>query len=898
MNTAGAVVGCVVGGFYVVEAFGLEAGMEGAALLNVAIGLLFFLRSGRAKEASPAAETAEAAAEAAAHAELPAGEATYTPLQAEVAFWAIAVAGGVSMLYELCWTRVLILSMGGSVHSFSTMLISFISGIAIGSAIVARLMRRPRNALVLFGLCEVGIALSILLPLRAYERLPYAFHRIGTWLAHTPNVYWLYLLGQVLLAALVMVVPTTLIGAALPLASRVCVEGLGVLGRRVGGVFSANTVGTVIGAALTGFVLLPNLGIERTLLAGCLVSASLGVALLWAWRPDRGFRLSALRSAVATGPGVPGTGLWVPLGALLAAVALLAVARPRWDPRLMQAGLFRWAATLRFERWDDFKRMALAYPFIYVRDGADGTIAVQQIDPLNLNVRVNGKVDASVHDMVTQLMVGHLPMFLHPDPKRVMVVGLGSGATAAAVLRHPGVTADVAEISKEMVEAAAYFGPWNDKVLQNPRMALHVMDAREFLLLTRERYDVIVSEPTNVWIPGVANLFTADFYHAVHSRLRPGGLFAQWMQAYAADPPMVSSVIATLRSEFPYVTAWLVKEGDFVVVAGDARPPFDPDRLAARLDQVRPVDGLPSPARSTLAMFLHPVLFLGHQLGTSDGVNAAWPHGSAPVYRDLTPRLEFQAARAQFVSEVYHVRTQLDERMTRVGAEPLFVEEYLARHPLDARGRVALADLFDGIDGSYVDMRTALVGHETLNGNEALGLLARVPESFRSNLLLSGRLGQAIDAGTQPVPLCQDYLAAAQALIRQSTSVFGRPAAPALDVVAARANRCAAAHPEAASTLRVTLARALADAEATAPAVALIRDLQKEGVVDRLPPAEAASLLVSGAVLLLRDAQRPEALAMAEDALKRDPINPSAARLVVALAGSDTAHRVISAGAP
>src|SRR6185503_1277208 len=131
------------------------------------------------------------------------------------------------------------------------------------------------------------------------------------------------------------------------------------------------------------------------------------------------------------------------------------------------------------------------------------------------------------------------------------------------------VQADVAEISPQMVEAARYFAPWNARILENPRLNLKVLDAREFLLLTRKRYDVIVSEPTNVWVPGVANLFTREFYQVAHSRLQPGGLFAQWLHSYIADPPMMASVVTTLREEFPYVSAWLVGDADLILLAAD-----------------------------------------------------------------------------------------------------------------------------------------------------------------------------------------------------------------------------------------------------------------------------------------------------------------------------------------
>jgi spermidine synthase/MFS family permease len=888
INTAGAVAGCIVGGFYVVEAWGLEAGMVAAALLNVAIGGIFYFWSKRVPaqaEAIPAADAAtepEAAAAPETVSE-PAAAFTYTAAQASAAFWCIAIAGSISMLYELAWTRVLAMSIGGTVHSFSTMLISFISGIAIGSALAGRVLRQPRNALALFGLCEIGIALSILVPLHYYERLPYAFHRVGSWLSHAPETYWLYLLLQVLLAAAVMLVPTTLIGAALPLASRVCVERLEVVGRRVGSVFSVNTIGTVVGAVLTGFFLLPWLGIHRTLLLGCAVSALLGVVLLWAWRPRPGGSPGrALTEAVSPAPSAQGPALWPAAAAVAGAAFLGAVIAPRWEPRLMQQALFRWSRDGGFTSWEQFRTHALGSSFLYVRDGADGTVAVQQRNPTNLAIRVNGKPDAStVSDMPTQLMVGHLPMLLHPDPKTAMVVGLGSGATASAVLHHPGVTADVAEISPEMVEAARFFDAWTARVLDNPRMSLHVLDAREFLLLTRKRYDVIVSEPTNIWIPGVANLFTSDFYRVVHSRLNPGGIFAQWMQSYSADSAMVASVVASVSGEFPYVSAWLVSETDLILVAADERPPFAPDRFAQRLAALRPTFDVPLEKKpGPLGLFMDPVLFLSHQVGAHEAVALAWPRGTAGTYHDKRPQLEFQAARAQFRSASYAIRDHLDARVTRLGTEPLFLEEYLARHPLDAAGRVRLGRQFDDLGGGFRHLRAAIASDLVRGGLEDPSAMLALSEALLSRIMLARRFGERIDAGGAGGPqLCEAYIAAEHGVLRDSRSVFGRMP---VDAFEARALRCMEARPDASRQFRAMTAMALADAGATEPALRWIRQLTTDGTVAAMNGPDAATLLAAGAVLVLESGSYERALAWANRALERDSRNTAAARIVLA----------------
>src|SRR4029453_13731812 len=151
---------------------------------------------------------------------------------------------------------------------------------------------------------------------------------------------------------------------------------------------------------------------------------------------------------------------------------------------------------------------------------------------------------------------------------------------------------DVAEISPEMVEAARHFTGVNDDVLKNPRLSLYVIDAREFLLLSRKKYDVIVSEPTNVWIPGVSTLFTRDFYRVVRSRLAPGGVFSQWLQSYNVNDQIVASTLASLREVFPYVSLWCVRDIDLVFLASDRKPTLDAAELNRRFAQVRPAEGL------------------------------------------------------------------------------------------------------------------------------------------------------------------------------------------------------------------------------------------------------------------------------------------------------------------
>jgi spermidine synthase len=880
INTAGAVVGCALGGFYVIEHLGLEFGMVGTSLLNLGIGGGCYLLYKQARGTSATAPSAPADAEA--------GAETYSGTQARTAFWCIAVAGALSMLYELAWVRILVLSIGGTVHSFSTMLIGFIAGIAGGAALAGWLLRRGRNALALFGLCELGIAGAVLLPLSRYEALPYAFYRLSSAVARTPDTYPLHLLLAVAWAGIVMLVPTTLMGAALPLASRVCIDQFRTLGRKVGSVFSANTLGNVAGAAVTGFVLLPRLGLERTLIGGSLLSGLLAVIILWAWRPrGRGSAWRALVDAVRPGSAAEGPSLWpFVLAGMILVGAFRLWSYPSWDARLMQFGLYRWERKYDFASWGAFAASRAGARVLYARDGAHASVMVESVTvptgPPDLVLRINGKPDAtSVTDLPSQLLVGHIGMFLHPHPQRVMVVGLGSGATVGAVLRHPGVSVDVAEISPEVVEAAAWFEGINDGALRNPRFRLFPLDAREFLLLRPNRYDVIVSEPTNVWIPGVAALFTKDFYTVVRSRLEPGGLFAQWLQLYSSDPRIVASVVRSLAEVFPFVSAWIVSDADLILLAGRERPTFEPRAFGERVRQVRAGSGYSSP-NGMVALLDDPLVILASQLATDQALRLRWPPGSAPALHDLFPSMEFAAARAQFQGVTYGVENDLDERLHRTAHERLFLEEYLSRFPLDEPEQARIISSFSQLSFGYARLARSLAANAILEGREDPGQVEPLADEVVAKAYLARALAAELDrppsAGRGQ--LCSDYLRVAAEALRGAASVLATPATRDLE---SRVDACAVEFPGRAEELHLELFQGLAAAGATGPALLRLRALDTAGVLDRLAGRERARLFLLGAKLEFQAGRLEQARRLAERADRSDHGNPEASRLLSAL---------------
>jgi len=239
--------------------------------------------------------------------------------------------------------------------------------------------------------------------------------------------------------------------------------------------------------------------------------------------------------------------------------------------------------------WRQLAEMSRTVRFL--EHGVEATVSVDRERPTELVLRVNGKPDASsLGDRVTQAMLAHLPLLLHPDPREVLVIGLGSGKTAGAATQHEATRVDVCEIEPAVIRAAHLFRHWNHDVLRSPRATIHPEDARLFLARTARRYDVIISEPSNPWMAGVAQLFTVETFQAVRRHLRPGGVFLQWFHLYETDRRVISSLGRSFQEVFPGASLWILAKDDVALVSGRDGP-VSPDltSMARRMahDEVR-----------------------------------------------------------------------------------------------------------------------------------------------------------------------------------------------------------------------------------------------------------------------------------------------------------------------
>jgi spermidine synthase len=534
-NTAGAAIGAIGAGFWLIPAIGLRATTAMGIALNTAaaIGALWLARHqtvDQARQHKPR-RTARTTRRAA------------VPRPA-LACAAAALSGFLSLVYEVTWTRLLALVLGPTTYAFATMAASFIAGIAFGSFIGTRLSRRVSDPTLWLGGMLVVTAVSA--PAAAW----FAASRVPMFVAShvSAGAGFESIILREAVAVSLLVLPTSIaLGAGFVLAVATATAAAAEVGRDTARVYIANTIGAVAGALSAGFVLIPHLGLQSSFVEISRVGAigGIGVAALALFQHTR------KRALIGT-------------FALAAAVTAAFGTLPDWDRQLLASGAYKYSRNLDAQALDAILR---AGRFEYYREGAAGTVSVRRMGGSRA-LAIDGKVDASnAGDMLTQRLLGLLPVLLHDSPADALVIGLGSGVTADAVLASGEIQrVDVVEISPEVVEASAYFERENRGVLKKPGVRLLIGDGRSHLQLSTRQYDVIISEPSNPWMAGVAALFTREFFEAVQTRLRPGGVFCQWAHTYEIAEQDLQSIVRTFASVFPDGTLWLVGDGDLLLI--------------------------------------------------------------------------------------------------------------------------------------------------------------------------------------------------------------------------------------------------------------------------------------------------------------------------------------------
>ncbi len=550
VNTAGAVCGTILAGFFLLPWFGLSATTWIAGVANLLLGLAAL---GVANMSAGALQsTVEEDVE---EPPLPAD----FPLVATVAF----LAGFAALIYEVAWTRVLALILGASVYAFSVMLIAFLVGIAIGGAVGGRHADRTlrlegrRRLLMLLATLQVGVGVLGWLLLWAFSELPFWYVAVYDALNVSENPGAFVVLGLVMAGAL-MTPPALLMGATFPVAVRAAVGDPKKLGGPVGRIYGWNTVGSMLGAFAAGFVLLPWIGVQNSVLVGVSVNG-LGALLVW-WRISEGRRRFV------------GVAVWA-----LTVSFIFTVARPPWNPLVMTSGMYKYADLFHDHTREGVMAFATGRTeLLFYEEGLSSVVTVaRNLKSGNRYLANNGKVDASSSgDMPTQVLLAMIPLQFVENPKRALVIGLASGVTVGSVNRSLSLEQiDVVELEPAIVRAAALFDDVNHRVLEDPRVNVIANDGRNQVLLSESgSYDLVISEPPNPWITGVSNLFTQEFFELGRSRLAPGGVWAQWVHLYGMDTPDLRSLLGSFADTYPYVAVYGTIEGADLVLVGSDEP--------------------------------------------------------------------------------------------------------------------------------------------------------------------------------------------------------------------------------------------------------------------------------------------------------------------------------------
>ncbi|MDY7230568.1 fused MFS/spermidine synthase [Hyalangium rubrum] len=649
INSLGAAMGVFLAGTTLVPAMGLAVSSRIAAALNILLALVAIVVARR----YPPAQSAEAAASQEASSE-EGDNVSYPRLAVRAALVGVMLSGFTSMLYQVTWIRLLTIVLGASTYAFTLILTAFILGIGLGSFWL--MTRKGKGDLLrLFGHLQVGLVLSVCVALPLYVRLPNLFSNAQWLMNHTADAWSLYQIITFGFCCVVLLVPTFFMGAAFPAAARVATAKVEEVGRELGGVYLWNTVGTILGSALGGLVLMPWWGMEGNFIAGVVGNLLAAGAAFYA-SPQRPAK--PLRAFGGLGVGLAaGVIFLVAMNGWAVTLSGIAQVRvPRHKPPAYQSQV------------DWFQRDVKAQ---FYQDDTFASVLVGQLNEHRF-MRINGKIDASNgDDTETMVLAGHLGMLLHPrEPENALVVGAGAAITTGSMLAHPVKHLDMVEISPAVIEAARLFKDDNRNAVDDPRTHVHVDDAKTFMALAPRKYDLIVSVPSNPWVAGVSGLFTRDFFQTVDKHLADDGVLVQWIHTYESSRDLIRLVVRTMRDTFPHATTWL-GPSDIILVASRKPLSLDQQKVIARMAR-------PDVKEDLARVDIHDLFtLLSKQIHSEEGqLEFAGP---GPINTDDHNILEYSSPIAFFIGR-QEVRVR-DERRGADGGKRLWVHRYMEENP-------------------------------------------------------------------------------------------------------------------------------------------------------------------------------------------------------------------------
>ncbi len=545
-NSIGAAIGVLASGFWFIDKFGLPGTIMTAGLINIMLAMVVWMLV----RLDPQPETEP----------LPVTDGSNSrQLIAKLFMFAAFITGAASFIYEISWIRMLSLVLGATTHSFELMLSAFITGLAFGGLWIKRRIDRIDDPVRFSGWVQIimgGLALlTIPVYMESFGWMEWLLHA----LQRSEQAYAGYTVSSHVIALLVMLPTTFMAGMTLPLFTYVLLD-RGAGEASIGRIYAANTVGAIVGVLFAVHIGLPLLGVKNLIVFGAMLDIVLGIGLVWYALPEqrRGFATAA-------------AGVF----AVAAIAAVLTVVDV--DERVLSSGVYR----------SGDSRIAADDKILFYKDGKTATVSMRQTRDGNFVLLTNGKPDAAIQvdlnkpaslDEVTMTLLGSIAFGFNPDAKRVANIGMGSGQTTHVVLGNANVEKiDTIEIEAEMANASRRLGPVVARAHEDPRSVVHIEDAKTFFSLHHDLYDIIIAEPSNPWVSGVASLFSTEFYSTVRRYLEKDGLFVQWIQLYEFSDDLLLSILKALHENFADYAIYVSDSTNILLVATSEGNLGEPD---------------------------------------------------------------------------------------------------------------------------------------------------------------------------------------------------------------------------------------------------------------------------------------------------------------------------------
>lgn len=600
VNTLGATVGCFLAGFLFIEALGITKTIQFTAAINIFLAVVLFLisvflDSGKRIEMKKRIIDRQSRG---------------SNLQSRYAILIItgfALAGFVSLSFEILWTRLLVFELHTTVYAFAIMLTTFLAGIGLGSLIFTLIDKYNviKNHYKAFGVIESLIGVIGLVSIFLFGNFESI---VSPWSA----VSWGELIARKLcLAALIMIVPTVLMGIAFPLVSRIYTRNIKKVGTSIGTIYSVNTVGGIFGAFLTGFLIVKIMGTQNSIILVSLIALIVGTLIL-VLRP-----VDSAESKTSRGISI----------AFISLLWIIAVAFISWIP---EDFLYRYYNIAE-------KEVNSRVEILYAHEGVEGITTVHRYPDGNWVIST-GSINVAGTDFTlrtTQKLQAHIPMLLHPNPEEVLQVGFGSGETSYILTTYETKRVDVVEISRGVLKTGAqYFRDLNHDILHNPKFHPIIMDGANYIALTECKYDVIMNDAIWPFYSGNSGLYTKEYFEDCKLHLKDGGIMTSWLPVELPEESF-KTLLKTFHSVFPYVSLWMAVThyNKHALIVGALRPiNIDIDLFLKRFDQFAR-DDLRSINLDDPIFFLN--AFKMDEAGFAEWVN------SAPLNTLDKPVLEF-----------------------------------------------------------------------------------------------------------------------------------------------------------------------------------------------------------------------------------------------------------------